>query len=30
MPYSGMWRRIDIVRTDISEERVAYLFRLVD
>jgi hypothetical protein len=24
-----MWRRVDLVRTDVSEERVAYIFRVV-
>jgi hypothetical protein len=23
MPFSGMWRRVDLVGTDVSEERVA-------
>jgi hypothetical protein len=23
-----MWRRVDIVLTDVSEERIAYIFRL--
>jgi hypothetical protein len=26
MPSSGMWRRVDIVRTDVSEERIASIF----
>jgi hypothetical protein len=28
MPSSGMWRRVDIVLTDVSEERIASIFRL--
>jgi hypothetical protein len=27
MPPSGMWRRVDLVRTDISDERVS-IFRV--
>jgi hypothetical protein len=26
--FSGMWRRVDIVLTDVSEERIAFIFRL--
>jgi hypothetical protein len=26
-PSSGMWRRVDLVWTDVSEERIAYIFR---
>jgi hypothetical protein len=26
MPSSGMWRRVDLVQTDISEERIASIF----
>jgi hypothetical protein len=25
---SGMWRRVDIVLTDVSEERIASIFRV--
>jgi ABC-type nitrate/sulfonate/bicarbonate transport system ATPase subunit len=25
---SGMWRRVNLVRTDISEERIASIFRV--
>jgi hypothetical protein len=28
MPSSGIWRRVDLVRTDVSEERVATIFRV--
>jgi hypothetical protein len=28
MPSSGMWRRVDIVLTDVSEERIASIFRV--
>jgi hypothetical protein len=28
MPSSGMWRRVDIVWTDVSEERIASIFRV--
>jgi hypothetical protein len=28
MQYSGMWRRVDIVLTDVSEERIASIFRV--
>jgi hypothetical protein len=28
MPSSGMWRRVGLVRTDVSEERVASIFRV--
>jgi hypothetical protein len=28
MPFSGMWRRVVLVRTDISEERIASIFRV--
>jgi hypothetical protein len=28
MPSLGMWRRVDLVRTDVSEERVASIFRV--
>jgi hypothetical protein len=28
MPSSGMWRRVDLVLTDVSEERIAYMFRV--
>jgi hypothetical protein len=28
MPSSGMWRRVDLVWTDISEERIASIFRV--
>jgi hypothetical protein len=27
MPSSGMWRREDLVLTDVSEERIASIFR---
>jgi hypothetical protein len=27
MPFSGMWRRVGLVRTDVSEERVPSIFR---
>jgi hypothetical protein len=27
MPSSGMWRRVDLVWTDVSEERIASIFR---
>jgi hypothetical protein len=30
IPYSGMWRRVGLVRTDVSEERVASIFRVED
>jgi hypothetical protein len=26
--YSGMWRRVDIALTDVSEERIASIFRV--
>jgi hypothetical protein len=26
MPFYGEWRRVDLVRTDISEERIASIF----
>jgi hypothetical protein len=29
MPSSGMWRRVDIVWTDVSEERIASIFHLL-
>jgi hypothetical protein len=28
MPSSATWRRVDLLRTDISEERVASIFRV--
>jgi hypothetical protein len=28
MPSSGMWRRVDLVWTDVSEERIASIFGL--
>jgi hypothetical protein len=28
MPSSGLWRRVGIVRTDVSEESVASMFRV--
>jgi hypothetical protein len=28
MLYSGMWRRVDVVWTDVSEERIAFSFRV--
>jgi hypothetical protein len=28
MLFFGMWRRVDIVLTDISEERIASIFRV--
>jgi hypothetical protein len=28
IPSSGMWRRVDILLTDVSEERIAYIFRV--
>jgi hypothetical protein len=28
MPSSGMWRRVGLVRTDVSEERVASIFKV--
>jgi hypothetical protein len=28
MPSSGMWSRVDLVWTDISEERIAFIFRV--
>jgi hypothetical protein len=28
MPSSGMWRRVDLVKTDVSKERVASIFRV--
>jgi hypothetical protein len=28
MPSSGMWRRVDILLTDVSEERIASIFRV--
>jgi hypothetical protein len=28
VPSSGMWRRVDLVRTDTSKERVASIFRV--
>jgi hypothetical protein len=28
MPSSGMWRRVDLVWTDVSEERIASIFRV--
>jgi hypothetical protein len=28
MPSSGMWRHIDLVWTDVSEERIAFIFRV--
>jgi hypothetical protein len=27
MPSSGLWRRVDIVLADVSEERIASIFR---
>jgi hypothetical protein len=26
MPSSGMWLRVDLVRRDVSEECIAYIF----
>jgi hypothetical protein len=28
LPSSGMWRRVDVVWTDVSEERIASIFRV--
>jgi hypothetical protein len=28
MPFSGMWRHVDLVWTDVSEERIASIFRV--
>jgi hypothetical protein len=28
MPSSGMWRRVGLLSTDVSEERVASIFRV--
>jgi hypothetical protein len=28
MPFSGMWCRVDLVWTDVSEERIASIFRI--
>jgi hypothetical protein len=28
MPCSGMWRRVAVVRKDVSEERFAYIIRV--
>jgi hypothetical protein len=28
MPSSGKWRRVDLVKTDISEERVVSIIRV--
>jgi hypothetical protein len=28
MPFSGMWRRVVLVWTDVSEERIASNFRV--
>jgi hypothetical protein len=28
MPSSGMWRRVGLVKTDVSKERVASIFRI--
>jgi hypothetical protein len=28
VPSSGMWRRLGVVRTDVSEERVVTIFRV--
>jgi hypothetical protein len=28
MPYAGMWRRVNPVRTDVSEERIASIIRV--
>jgi hypothetical protein len=28
MPYSGMWRHVDLVWTDVSEEHIASIFRV--
>jgi hypothetical protein len=28
MPFSGLWRRVGHVRTDVSEERIASIFRV--
>jgi hypothetical protein len=28
MPYSGLWLRVDLMSTDISEERIASIFRV--
>jgi hypothetical protein len=28
MPSSGMWRRVDLVWTDVSEERIVFVFRV--
>jgi hypothetical protein len=28
MPACGMWRRLDLVRTDVSEERIEFIIRV--
>jgi hypothetical protein len=28
MPYPGMWRSVNLVRTDVSEERLISIFRV--
>jgi hypothetical protein len=28
MPFSGMWRRVGLVLTNVSEERSAYVFKV--
>jgi hypothetical protein len=28
MPSSGTWRRVDLVRADVSEERITSIFRV--
>jgi hypothetical protein len=28
MPSSGMWRHVDLVCTDVSEERITSIFRV--
>jgi hypothetical protein len=30
MPSSGMWRRVDIVLIDVSEECIASIFRVLE
>jgi hypothetical protein len=28
IPFSGMWLRVDLVQTDVSEERIASIIRI--
>jgi hypothetical protein len=28
MPFSGMWRSVDLAITDVSEERIAFVIRM--